>query len=137
MQAIVLYTIIKQNLSYGMPDALHLITILGNMTRYSAIFKNRSFRAEQEKRIIYYFADQHIDQFDENFLSGPYDYECKGTKYYRFELSWFSDNSNHAITKIFLGPKCQLGSAKILKIFGRLGVQINENQILKSESSYR
>jgi hypothetical protein len=137
LQALILYNIIKQNLSYETPSALHWITVLGNLTRYSAIFKNQSFRAEQEKRIIYYFSDQHINQFNNNFLSGPYNYEYKGVRYSRFELSWFNTNSNHAITKIILGPKCQQSPLETLRTLEKYGVQIKESQILKSESSYR
>jgi len=137
LQASILYNIIKQNLFYETPNASHWITVLGNLTRYSAIFKNKSFRSEQEKRIIYYFDEQHANQFRSNFLSGPYNYNYQGVGYSRFELSWFTSYSNHAITKIFLGPKCQQSPSEILRLFDKSDIQIKENQILKSVSSYR
>ena len=137
LQASILYNIIKQNLFYETPNASHWITVLGNLTRYSAIFKNKSFRSEQEKRIIYYFDEQHANQFRSNFLSGSYNYNYQGVGYSRFELSWFTSYSNHAITKIFLGPKCQQSPSEILRLFDKSDIQIKENQILKSVSSYR
>jgi hypothetical protein len=137
LQTLILFNILKQNLSRETPNPLNLITILGNLTRYSAIFKNQSFYTEREKRIIYYFYDQHTSQFDENFLSGPYNYGYKGVGYCRFELNWLNASSDHAITKIFLGPKCKQRSFEILKKLEKFGVQIKESQIIKSESSYR
>ncbi len=137
LQASILYSICKQNLLHETPNAVHWLTILGNMTRYSAIFKNRTFYMEREKRIIYYFDQQHINQFNNNFLSGPFDYEYKGTTFSRFELNWFATRNKHAIAKIYLGPKCQKSSIEIMEMLEEFGIQMNEGQVLKSESSYR
>lgn len=137
LQASILYDIIKQNVSHETPNALYWITILGNLTRYSAIFKNRTFYTEQEKRIIYYFEKQHISQFRDNYLSGPYNYEYKNGTYSRFELSWFNANNSHAISKIIIGPKCQKSKKDISEMMEKYGVQITEDQVFKSESSYR
>jgi hypothetical protein len=138
LQISILYHIIKQNLSHETPNAAYPLTISVNLTRYSAIFKNRTFFTEQEKRIVYFFENQHISQFDKNFLSGPYNYQYKDVGgYSRFEMSWFNTSDNHAISKIFLGPKCQKSSLEIVKMLEKFGVNINESQILKSESSYR
>ncbi|MBE3141036.1 MAG: DUF2971 domain-containing protein [Thermoplasmata archaeon] len=136
LQASILYGIIKQYLPLETPNT-DWIYILGNLTRYSATFKNYTFYAEKEKRFIYYFDKQHTDQFNENFLSGPYNYDYNGGEYYRFELSWFSANDNHAISKILLGPKCQKSSSEILETIEKYGVRVTESQIFKSESSYR
>lgn len=137
LQASILYSICKQNISHETPNAIHWLTILGNMTRYSAVFKNRTFYMEREKRIIYYFDKQHISQFNDNFLSGPFDYKYKGGTFSRFELNWFAARNNHAIEKIFLGPKCPKTSIEIIEMLEKFGIQVNESQILKSESSYR
>lgn len=137
LQASILYYVMKQNLSHETPNALYPLTILGNLTRYSAIFKNHTFHTEQERRIIYYFEKQHLDQFDEKFLSGPYSYEYNGSTYSRFEMSWFNTSADHAITKIFLGPKCHKNSFEILEMLEKSGVELDESLILKSESSYR
>jgi hypothetical protein len=136
LQASILYNICKQNTSHETPNAMHWLTILGNMTRYSAIFKNRTFYTEREKRIIYYFDKQHISQFDDNFLSGPFNYEYKGVTFSRFELNWFKTGTKHAITKIYLGPKCQKNSTEIIGMLEKCGIQMNESQIVRSESSY-
>jgi len=134
LQHLILYNVIKQELSGGTQNPIGWLTVLKNLTLFSAIFKNRSFRAEQEKRIIYYFYDKHISQFDNDFLSGPHNYK---DGYSRFDLSWFNSAPNHAITKIFIGPKCKQSAHEILKMLEKFNIKIAENQIIKSESSYR
>lgn len=137
LQISILSELVKYFLKQEVKNASIWLNILGNLTRYSAIFKNQSFFTEHEKRIIYYFANQHTDQLSDNFLSGPYKYVCKNVEYSRFELSWFNSDWSHAITRVFLGPKCQCGSSEILKQLNQFGIQIDQSQILKSASSYR
>jgi hypothetical protein len=137
LQGSILYSIIKQNLSQEIPNAKYWTTILANLTIYSAIFKNRTFFSEQEKRIIYYFEEQHISQFSEKSLSGPFPYRYENCDYYRFELSWFTAINNHAISGIFIGPKCEMSKKEILEMLERYGIQITEDQVVLSESSYR
>lgn len=134
-QILGLYSIAKQELSLEPPNPQTWITILKNLTIYSALFKDIYYLPEQEKRIIYYFDDQHTNQLTDSFLSGPYDYEYKISGYFRFELRWFTSDWNHAITKIYLGPKCEQSTSDVLKLLNQFGINIKENQILEAESS--
>jgi len=130
-----LYNITKQLLLQEKQGAVQCQNVLANLTHYSAIFKKQCFSDEQEKRIIYYFYDQH--QFSDSFLLGPCKYEYKDPGYCYFKFSWFNSDRIHAITNIYLGPKCKLSSSEMLKKLNRFNVQIKKNRISKSRSSYK
>jgi hypothetical protein len=113
------------------------VAILKNLTRYSAIFKNHTFFSEQEKRIIYYSDKSHLDQFSGYNLTGPYEYVKDNVMYSRFELSWYQSRSNHAIANIILGPKCKYDRGELMQMLDNFNIQLEEQQIHKSLSTYR
>jgi hypothetical protein len=134
LQVSLLSEIVKQILSECPKNAYCWLTIQKALTTIAPLFKHSSFFSEQEKRIIYYYTEEYINNHGRDDLSGPYSY--KNDEYFRFELSWFRSNEDHAIRKIILGPKCQVSSSEIIAILNRYNVRLNDKLIKRSSSPY-
>lgn len=128
-----LHELINGVLSLDDLSATTWITILKILTVNSSKYKNEQFSSEQEKRIVYYYIEQHDSQFNGSLLSGPHRYSCDGNDYQRFDISWYNSPTEHAISTVYLGPKCQRTPVEILKMMEKYEIIISENQIIKSE----
>jgi len=131
-QVNILFSIVGQILDQRQNSAVDWVTIITNLRYFSAIFKNSTFYTEQERRIIYYYSDRH--EFNDSFVSGPYDYL---TDQKRFELNWYSSNLEHGLRRIILGPKNAYSNEEVINLLAQNGIDVGEENILKSISTYR
>lgn len=118
-------------------DPLAWLTLRTNVKIFSAIFKNESFLDERECRIIYYAEKDH--SFNDRFVNGPFEYKSRITNdtVQRYELNWHHSCDNHAIGKVFVGPKNELANREIVGLLNENNINIEEENIVRSRIPYR
>jgi hypothetical protein len=118
-------------------DVLAWLTLRTNIKVYSAILKNECFLDERECRIIYYAEKDH--EFNDKFISGPFKYKSRITNDIaeRYELNWYHSTNNHAIEKIYVGPKNKSTNAEIIDLLNQNNIKVKEENIIRSKIPYR
>lgn len=127
--------VVKYFLANRQHNAMDWISIKSNLKYYSSIFKNKSFKEEEELRIVYYNNEKH--NLDTLGMKGPYKYNNSYGSGNRFEIKWYKDINNHAIKEIYIGPKCNKTSDEIFNILKLNNIYLDKTNIIKSNIPYR